>query len=582
MLIGAVRRYTHGGAGAVAVRSTLPGGGAHYVFGNSNGTANLAIDTTTQKMSRQQYKPYGENRAAANTTLWPDLTHGYLGAPKDPSTGYTDVGARKYDPTLGRFISADPLLETTDPAQLGGYAYAGDNPITNSDPSGLRVDGDRPGCARGNGGHCGGYVLPDEKDPDSDKYQGGARNNGGSGSRNQQNPVDIEAYGNRVGSVGGITVTADQVDDVYTYGQKVNYAYYYFRATMQGFDALDDNLKMLYVMDWACTQMDSICTSVYATAVHDAHNSYAVKANGGDPEYSSRTHDAVSNDEGGSAGAAGRMLKPGSMRSYDMLEDMAHGVSSACVRGNSFAPETRVLLADGTTKPISEIQIGDQVLATDPETGSTRVEPVTELHVNSDTELVDLTVDTADGQTVTVHTTEEHPFWSPEHQKWVDAGKLKPHQFLGAEKTHGTATVKDVHVFPGLQTMYNLTVADLHTYYVLVGTTPVLVHNANEGCLVTQTLGAGPHAKEGVGLVNGNINDPGVIKLVNEAGDKFGCHTCGAMTPGTKKGSWVRDHQPPTSIAGRGPQTAYPQCMPCMRQQGGMVRQLKEGRYDFD
>lgn len=99
-------------------------------------------------MARQPYKPYGENRASANTSLWPNLTRGYLNAPKDISTGYTDVGARKYDPALGRFISADPLLQITDPAQLGGYTYSGDNPITGSDPSGLgRQDADRPGCA---------------------------------------------------------------------------------------------------------------------------------------------------------------------------------------------------------------------------------------------------------------------------------------------------------------------------------------------------------------------------------------------------------------------------------------------------
>ncbi|MFI7601214.1 polymorphic toxin-type HINT domain-containing protein [Actinoplanes sp. NPDC049681] len=515
VLIGAVRHYAHGGAGAVAVRSTLPGGGAHYLFGNSNGTANLAIDTTTQDVSRQQYKPYGENRAAGNTTLWPDLTHGYLGAPKDISTGYTDVGARKYDPGLGRFISADPLLETTDPAQLGGYAYAGDNPITNSDPSGLRIDGDRPGCARGNGGNCGGYVLPDEKDPDSDKYQGGARNNGGSGSRNQQNPVDIEANGNGVGSVGGITVTVDQVDDVYAYGQKVNYAYFYFRATQQGFDALDDNLKMLKVMDWACQQMDSICNTVYATAVHNAINAQAVKANGGDPERSSRLHDAVSNDEGGSAAAEGKMLAStrASMSSFDELEEMAQGVSSACVRGHSFSPETRVLLADGTTKPISQIQAGDQVLATDPTTGTTRAEEVTELHVNEDTELVDLTVDTADGQTVTLHTTSEHPFWSPERQKWVDAGKLKNDQSLGAEKSHGTATVREVHAFPGLQTMYNLTVADLHTYYVLAGKIPVLVHNTACGVGAKRgpkPAGTGPHNLK-IETVGNSVTDGEVI-----------------------------------------------------------------------
>ncbi|WP_202627999.1 RHS repeat-associated core domain-containing protein, partial [Cellulomonas sp. APG4] len=47
------------------------------------------------------------------------------------------VGARYYDPTLGRFISVDPVMDLTDPAQWHGYSYANNNPITNSDPTGL-------------------------------------------------------------------------------------------------------------------------------------------------------------------------------------------------------------------------------------------------------------------------------------------------------------------------------------------------------------------------------------------------------------------------------------------------------------
>ncbi|MFI2206751.1 RHS repeat-associated core domain-containing protein, partial [Streptomyces sp. NPDC020192] len=54
------------------------------------------------------------------------------------ATGYTDVGARKYDPTLGSFISVDPVFEAANPRELGGYTYAGDNPLANSDPTGLR------------------------------------------------------------------------------------------------------------------------------------------------------------------------------------------------------------------------------------------------------------------------------------------------------------------------------------------------------------------------------------------------------------------------------------------------------------
>lgn len=120
---------------------------------------------------------------------------------------------------------------------------------------------------------------------------------------------------------------------------------------------------------------------------------------------------------------------------------MASGAGKACIRGNSFSPDTHVLLADGTTKPISQIRVadkagdkaGDKVLATDPETGVTRAEEVTALHVNVDTYLVNLTVDTVDGHGVMVRTTEGHLFWSPERQQWVEAGDLADGEFLGAE-----------------------------------------------------------------------------------------------------------------------------------------------------
>ncbi|GGL86341.1 hypothetical protein GCM10012279_00020 [Micromonospora yangpuensis] len=38
---------------------------------------------------------------------------------------------------------------------------------------------------------------------------------------------------------------------------------------------------------------------------------------------------------------------------------------------NSFTPGTHVLMADGTTKPIEDVHTGDQVIATDPDTGHT-------------------------------------------------------------------------------------------------------------------------------------------------------------------------------------------------------------------
>jgi len=40
-----------------------------------------------------------------------------------------------------------------------------------------------------------------------------------------------------------------------------------------------------------------------------------------------------------------------------------------------------------------------------------------------------------------------------------------------------------------------------------------------------------------------------VQDLINDSGNKWGCHTCDATTPGTKSGNWVTDHQDPTAIS---------------------------------
>ena len=60
--------------------------------------------------------------------------------------------------------------------------------------------------------------------------------------------------------------------------------------------------------------------------------------------------------------------------------------------GHSFTPTTQVLLADGTTKPIDQIQPGDKVTTTNPTTGTTAVGTVTTHHTNQDTKLTNITL----------------------------------------------------------------------------------------------------------------------------------------------------------------------------------------------
>ena len=53
------------------------------------------------------------------------------------------IRAADPNPTHGRFLSVDPIMDLTDPAQWHAYTYANNNPTTYSDPTGLApmIDG---------------------------------------------------------------------------------------------------------------------------------------------------------------------------------------------------------------------------------------------------------------------------------------------------------------------------------------------------------------------------------------------------------------------------------------------------------
>ncbi|WP_307781836.1 RICIN domain-containing protein [Streptomyces sp. MBT65] len=145
----------------------------------------------------------------------------------------------------------------------------------------------------------------------------------------------------------------------------------------------------------------------------------------------------------------------------------------AC-RPNSFPGTTHVVMADGTTKEIRYVRTGDAVLATDPGSGRTAGRTVTDtVYTPDDTDFADITIDAGRSR---ITATQHHPFWSPSAHRWVDAGDLEPGQTLRSSDG-GTVTVVGVHRYQRLHSAYNLGVADIHTYYVLAGTTPVLVHN---------------------------------------------------------------------------------------------------------
>jgi hypothetical protein len=177
-----------------------------------------------------------------------------------------------------------------------------------------------------------------------------------------------------------------------------------------------------------------------------------------------RVHALIGSFEGGGGRGSGgmRSVAKYARKLLDKVQE------NSC----SFTGDTLVVMADGTTKPIADIKEGDQVLATDPETGETGPRTAKPVPVHDDT-MLDLV--TQDGAKIT--TTEDHPFYSETDRQWKRADQLDSDDIL---RTATGGSIKVGGLLLGtlrVTSAHNLTVEGLHTYYVMVGTHPALVHN---------------------------------------------------------------------------------------------------------
>jgi RHS repeat-associated protein len=154
----ATRYYTADGQ-TIAVRSATSGVSGtklSFLAGDHHGTSSLVLDATSYAVTKRYSTPFGAPRGT-KPTAWPD-DKAFLGKPADDATGLTRVGAREYDPTIGQFISVDPVLATDQHQSLNGYSYANNTPVTMSDPSGMCM-----GDACGVGVPKGRVVFDDDK-----------------------------------------------------------------------------------------------------------------------------------------------------------------------------------------------------------------------------------------------------------------------------------------------------------------------------------------------------------------------------------------------------------------------------------
>ena len=150
-----VRTTTTAGVSDWSVRSatfTPTEAPVTYFHNDISGSPMLATDATGKVVWKENYHPYGERLnkqtgSDSNNKLW------FAGKPFDAATGLTYMGARYYDPMLGRFMGVDPVdFRQENIHSFNRYAYANNNPYRYVDPDGRE---DTP-AYEGQNGSCGG------------------------------------------------------------------------------------------------------------------------------------------------------------------------------------------------------------------------------------------------------------------------------------------------------------------------------------------------------------------------------------------------------------------------------------------
>ncbi|MGW7454266.1 polymorphic toxin-type HINT domain-containing protein [Streptomyces sp. NPDC054787] len=401
---------------------------------HNTGTTQIAADAT-QTVTRRKTGLFGENRGTQPTTWAGEKT--FVGGTKDNDSGLTHIGAREYDPLIGRFISVDPIMDLSDSQQLHGYTYSNQNPFTYSDPSGLKY-------FEGHNSDGGFQSAPQSVVEAARKYTSGY----GEKRPPRNRGCGIYCGGRNVPLAKPKpkpdTSTSTWFDQAF-YGVISSVVH---TSTLLGWPFDSDCRGDGGAGSPGCDYGGDFDNWLLEQGVDTETDAYQI------PGFAAELW-----GHGKSGGAQG---------------PLSFGKRGG---GNCFLAGTLVLMADGSQKKIEEIEVGDSVLAADPVSGETEARPVEKLiRSEGDRELNTLSVVTSDGIDE-ITATREHPFWAPSEQSWVEASALRPGMTLATDKG-ATVLIADNREFTEHVKTYNFSVADFHTYYVLAGETPVLTHNS--------------------------------------------------------------------------------------------------------
>jgi RHS repeat-associated protein len=455
-VVNSTRYYAFDGQ-TVAMRQSS-GGGVRVLLSDQSGSAIWSVDTATATdAQRRRFTPFGADRVGFTSVVWAG-ERGFVDGQKDIATGYTHLGAREYDPSTGRFLSVDPVMDAGDPASLNPYAYARNSPVTLSDPSGLCpieintcFDG---GTKEENKKHRAGYGNKLNKNREHRDRASGS-SDGVNNPAMQQATARLNAARSNSLEIKKRLVEA---------------------AKMLGKIAMDE-LGITAGLDCFTKGDIGACAETALTALSSVVGGLAGKIitkyawRWGKAAKLAKTLYKLGSDLAAGVQGMFKAKREGELAERGFEEALA-GASCAL----SFSPDTPVLMADGTKKLIKDIVVGDKVLATDTKTGKNTKRAVTTLFINHDTDLLNLVVKTAHG-TATIKTTEGHPFWDQTTHTWTRAADLTMKARLRMPDGREVALVSAAAPMLTNGFMWDLTVDIDHDFYVAAGTESVLVHN---------------------------------------------------------------------------------------------------------
>jgi RHS repeat-associated protein len=553
-----------------------PGSGAHaYTHDWLGGVADM-LSPGGQPEKAYDYDPYGvprvgdtlKNQPGGAPDTGPANPLQYTGAYQDSSSGKGNyyLRARNYNPGTGRFTATDPVAQSG--AAISPYAYAENNPVALTDPTGTDPH------------DLTGGQAPDT--PPSTTTDPGPSPEDMAKAQQLQSKSMLDVVLEAGASIlleilgindiinclhGDIGACVMMVVGNLPWG-KIFKAKKIAEALWKAGKAI---IKFIEEIKWAKAilrgaEKAAEAAKAAAAAAAKAAAEKAAKIKAAAEAAAKKAADEAAARAKALAAKAKAATKRGAAKAEDAAE--------SCVK-HSFVAGIAVLLANGTSKPIDQTRPGDTVLATDPLTGKTEARQVVRaIRTDYDTHFVDLTV-RSPGAGHTITTTEHHPFWSVGRGRWVDAGDLRPGELL--RTSAGTyLQLGAVRRYQAQQRTYDLTVDGVHTYYVLAAGAPILVHNVNPA--QCELLFPGPNAGNGVPASTFGDVTTAERGAVQQEGDLLGCHSCGRPTPGRPSGLWTPDHQPITSLVPEGtPQLLFPHCATCMARQGNLATKLLTG-----